>query len=79
MGPRQIVLGLVVDTNKMTVGITNNYIEKVQVLLGLWDPKKRFFKVNDMQKLGGKLARLGEGAPWIFKLCRTFTLPWRMP
>jgi hypothetical protein len=26
------------------------------------------FKVNDMQKLVGKLARLGEGAPWIFKL-----------
>ena len=28
----------------------------------------RFFKVNDMQKLVGKLARLGEGAPWVFKL-----------
>jgi len=26
------------------------------------------FKVNEMQKLIGKLARLGEGAPWIFKL-----------
>ena len=49
VGPRQIVLGLVVDTNKMTVGITNEYIKKIQVLLGLWDPNKRFFKVNDMQ------------------------------
>ncbi len=68
MGPRQIVLGLDLDTNKMTVGIRNKYIEKVQVLLGLWDPNKRFFKVNNMQKLVGKLARLGEGAPWIFKL-----------
>jgi hypothetical protein len=36
--------------------------------MGLWDPNKRFFKVNDMQKLVRKLARLGEGAPWIFKL-----------
>ncbi len=36
--------------------------------MGLWDPNKRFFQVNDMQKLVGKLARLGEGAPWIFKL-----------
>ena len=26
------------------------------------------FKVNEMQKLVGKLARLGECAPWIFKL-----------
>ncbi len=68
MGPRQIVLGLVVDTNKMTVGIMNEYIKKVQVLLGLWDPNKRFFKVNNMQKLVRKLARLGEDAPWIFKL-----------
>jgi hypothetical protein len=49
VGPRQIVLGLVVDTNKMTVGITNKYIKKVQVRLDLWDPNKRFFKVNDMQ------------------------------
>jgi hypothetical protein len=28
----------------------------------------RFFQVNTMQKLVGKLARLGEGTPWIFKL-----------
>jgi hypothetical protein len=29
VGPRQIVLGLVVDTNKMTVGITEDYIQQV--------------------------------------------------
>ncbi len=37
-------------------------------LLSLWDPNQRFFKVGNMQKLLGKLARLGKGAPWIFKL-----------
>ncbi len=42
--------------------------KKVRDLLSNWDPNKRFFKVNGMQKLVGKLARLGEGAPWIFKL-----------
>ena len=68
IGPRQIVLGLVIDTNTMTVGISEDYINKVRDLLNNWDPSKRFFKVNDMQKLVGKLARLGEGAPWIFKL-----------
>lgn len=68
VGPRQIVLGLVIDTNTMTVGISDDYIRKVRDLLKNWDPSKRFFKVNDMQKLVGKLARLGEGAPWIFKL-----------
>jgi len=68
VGPRQIVLGLVVDTNTMTVGITDEYIERVRELLKLWDPDRRFFKVKGMQKLVGKFARLGEGAPWIFKL-----------
>ncbi len=38
--PRQIVLGLVVDTNTMTVGIMDKYIDKVQVLLSDWDPSK---------------------------------------
>ncbi len=68
VGPRQIVLGLVIDTNKMTVGITNNYITKVRNLLALWDSNQRFFNVSDMQKLVGKLSHLGKGAPWIFKL-----------
>jgi hypothetical protein len=30
--------------------------------------KRRFFQAGDMQKLIGKIVRLGEGAPWIFKL-----------
>ncbi len=52
----------------MTVGITDECIDWVQELLQLWNPDWRFFKVNDMQKLVGKLARLGEGAPWVVKL-----------
>jgi hypothetical protein len=68
VGPIQIVLGLSLDTNKMTVGITEDYIQQVRSLLQKWDPSRRFFNVSDMQKLVGKLARLGEGAPWIYKL-----------
>ncbi len=68
VGPIQIMLGLLVDTNRMTVGITNNYFKKVHNLLRLWDPTQRFFQVSDMQTLVGKLTRLGEGAPWVFKL-----------
>jgi hypothetical protein len=68
VGPRQIVLGLVVDTNRMTVGITPEYIQQVRDLLNNWDSHAPTFKVNDMQKLVGKLACLGKGAPWIFKL-----------
>ena len=84
VGPSQIVLGLIIDANMMMVGILVEYINKVRVLLSDWDPSKRFFKVNDMQKLVGKLARLGEGAPWIFKLMLhliplTFIPLWHSP
>ncbi len=41
--PKQIVLGLVVNTNKMTVGITEDYIQQVRALLNLWDPNQRTF------------------------------------
>jgi hypothetical protein len=68
VGTRQIVLGLFVDTIKMTVGIMPEYLQQVRDLLSNWDSKKRFFKVGDMQKLVRKLARLGKGTPWIFKL-----------
>ncbi len=68
VGSRQIILGLVVDTNKMTIGITDEYIKRAQELLKLWDQNQRFFKVNDMQKLVGKLDWLGEGTPWVFEL-----------
>jgi hypothetical protein len=62
------MLGLLVNTNRMTVGIADDYFKKVYILLRLWDPTQRFFQVSDMQKLVGKLIRLGEGAPWVFKL-----------
>jgi hypothetical protein len=68
VGPRQIVLGLVLDTNSMMVGITLEYIQQVRDLLNNWDSNARMFRVNNMQKLVGKLARLGKGTPWIFKL-----------
>ena len=52
----------------MTIGMTNVFIQQCRDLLNLWDQDRRFFKVGDMQKLVGKLARLGKEAPWIYKL-----------
>jgi hypothetical protein len=49
VGPRQIVLRLVVDTNRMTVGITPEYIQQIRDLLNNWDSHTCTFKVNDMQ------------------------------
>lgn len=69
VGTTQIVLGLIVDTNKLTVGITPDYRNQVRELLNeSWPASRRIFKVADIQKLVGKLARLGEGAPWIYKI-----------
>jgi hypothetical protein len=67
--PCQIILGLVIDTNEMTVRISDEYLDEVWTLINMkWNQKKRFFRVNEMQKLVGKLAPLGEAAPWIYKL-----------
>jgi hypothetical protein len=68
VGPRQIVLGLIVNTIRMTVGIPIKYIQQVCNLLNAWDPDQKLFKVSNMQKLVGKLAHLGKRAPWIYKL-----------
>jgi hypothetical protein len=51
VGPKQIILGLVIDTSKMTVGITDEYLDQVRLLLSQWDRNWRFFKVHDMQNL----------------------------
>jgi hypothetical protein len=69
IGPIQTVLGPTVNTNKLTVAITQEYLDQVRELLTLhWPISCRIFKVADIQKLVGKLARLGEGAPWIYKI-----------
>jgi hypothetical protein len=63
------VLGLTVDTNRMTVGITPEYCQQVaNLLMNSWPNTRRIFKIQDIQKLVGKIARLGEGAQWIYKI-----------
>jgi hypothetical protein len=65
----QTVLGLTVDTNRLTVGITREYQNQVKDLLDeKWPISWRIFKVADIKKFVGRMAHLGEGAPWIFKL-----------
>jgi len=80
IGPTQTVFGLYVNTNKMMIGITQEYRQQVKSMLNdNWTSKRRFFQAADMQKLIGKIARLGEGAPWIFnshcKTTRLFSRP----
>ena len=69
IGTIQTILGLTVDTNLMTVGITPQYRQQVfNLITEKWPDTRRIFKVKDIQMLVGKVARLGEGAPWIYKI-----------
>jgi hypothetical protein len=69
IGTVQTILGLTVDTNLMTVGITPQYRQQVfDLITEKWQDTRRIFKVRDIQKLVGKVARLGKSAPWIYKI-----------
>jgi hypothetical protein len=69
IGTVQTILGLTIDTNKLTVGITREYQKQVKDLLdSKWPASRRIFKAADIQKLVGKMAPLGEGTLWIYKL-----------
>ncbi len=68
VGSIQTILGLPVDTNRLTVAITQEYQDQVSELTTLHCPISwQIFKVTDIQKLVSKLDQLGEGAPWIYK------------
>ena len=69
ISPRQTGLGLIIDTNRLTVAIPSKYLTEVWDLLdSTWDPNRRRFKVSEAQKTTRKLARLAEGANWVFHL-----------
>ncbi len=60
---RQRMLGLIVDTNSMTVGIPPDYVAEVLDLLNTsWHSHNRHFIVGEAQRLTGKLGHLTEGA-----------------
>jgi hypothetical protein len=63
IGPKQTMLGLIIDTNRLTVAIPPKYLQEVLELLNsTWHPNQCHFKVSEAQKLTGKLAHLAKGA-----------------
>jgi hypothetical protein len=69
IGPKQTMLGLIINTNRLTVAIPAKYLQEVLDLLNsTWHPNQRCFKVSEAPKLMGKLARLAKGANWTFHL-----------
>ncbi len=69
IGPKQTMLGLIIDTNRLTVAIPAKYLQEVLDLLNsTWHPNQGCFKVSEAQKFTGKLAHLAKGANWVFHL-----------
>jgi hypothetical protein len=66
---QQIVLGVSLDTHTMTVAMTPDYVAEVRRLIDkTWHSGRKRFTVSEAQSLTGKLARLAEGAHWVFHL-----------
>ena len=56
-----VLLWLVFNTRAMTVGITNAFRQEVLGLLtNTWDASRESFTVSKMEKLVGKLGRIGQ-------------------
>ncbi len=66
---RQTILGVSLDTHAMAVSMTPGYIAEIRELLDTtWHLNRKQFTVSEAQSLTGKLARLAEGAHWVFHL-----------
>ena len=50
----QTVLGVLIDTENMTISVTNERMEEIKYLLGKWE-KKRVCRKKELQSLIGKL------------------------
>jgi hypothetical protein len=69
IGPKQTMLGLIINTNSLTVAIPAKYLQEVLDLLNsTWQPNQCCFKVSEAQKLTGKIAQLAEGFNCVFHL-----------
>ena len=68
-GPTQTMLGLNLNTRRMVVGMTPEYRANLHdIMRKHWHKGRKTFKIKEMLTLVGKLARLGEGAQWVYKL-----------
>ena len=65
----QIMLGLKIDTRKLTVGVPAKYLFECRNLLEKgWPYNRPTFTVSNANRLVGKLQRLAKGVPWVYHL-----------
>jgi hypothetical protein len=63
IGPKQTMLGLIIDTNRLTVAIPAKYLQEVLGLLNsTWHPNQRCFKLSEAQKLARKTSTSCRGS-----------------
>jgi hypothetical protein len=63
------MLGLLIDTNRMIVSITDDYIQGVCLLIeSTWHTHCQQFTVKEAQEFTGKLGHLAKGANWVIHL-----------
>ncbi len=63
------MLGLVIETNRMTVSVPDDYIQNIRLLIdSTWHTHRQQFTVKEAQGLTGKLGHLTKGANWVFHL-----------
>jgi hypothetical protein len=64
-----VYIGLLIDSRRMTVGMTERYLHKVITIIdGPWHSLPKTFTASELEKLIGSVARLGEAATWVFHL-----------
>jgi hypothetical protein len=69
VAPIQTMLGLVIDTNRMTVSVPDDCIQSVRLLIdSTWHAHCQQFTVKEAQELTGKLGHLAKVANWVFHL-----------
>ena len=66
---RQVMLGILIDSEKLTAGVTREYREECLTLLNTeWPESKYYFHAKEALRMVGKLARLGVTTPFVYYL-----------
>ena len=67
------ILGILVDTRRLDVGVPLDYIRKTITLLKPFHPQRKCFTVTKMERLTGMLVFIVNSAPWLrFKLAHVY-------
>ncbi len=80
VAPIQTMLGLVINTNRMTVSVPDDYIQSVCMLIdSTWHTHCQQFMVKEAQELTGKLGHLAKGETGSSTYSPTYMHPLHMP